>query len=341
MIDHFPIMHVGKSYRASEFLSWSRRNAFLLLAISTVPVLLYRLAGFEALMLPWSVILLLGTTVALVAAFKNTQTYSRSLEAQQAWSAIATGSRLWGALARDFLDTESARKLIYRHIAWLTALRFALRSPRPWETVDRKANAEFKRHYYVLEQETRLRDELARCAPAEDTETILRAVNPAARALQLQSAELKALLDAGALSIQSYLEMLKVLRDMHDQQSRSERIKNFPYPRQYAVVSALFVGIFCLLLPFGLISLLAEFDTRIDGFMKGNMVWLVIPLSVIIGWMYTSLDQVGESTSNPFESGANDVPISQISRQIEIELRELLGENDLPAPLQPANGIVT
>ena len=60
-----------------------------------------------------------------------------------------------------------------------------------------------------------------------------------------------------------------------------------------------------------------------------------------IGWMYTSLDQVGESTANPFEGGANDVPISQISRSIEIELRELLGEINLPPQLQPVNDIVT
>ena len=57
--------------------------------------------------------------------------------------------------------------------------------------------------------------------------------------------------------------------------------------------------------------------------------------------MCPSLDQVGESTSNPFEGGANDVPISQISRSVEIELRQLLHEKDLPAPLEPTNGIAT
>ena len=334
-------MHVGKAYRVYEFFSWSRRSLLALLLVSVVAVLLYYLVGFKGASLPWSVVLLLGTTVALVSGFKNTQTYNRSLDAQQAWSAISTSSRLWGALSRDFLTTDSARKVIYRHIAWLTALRFALRSPRPWETVDRKANVEFRRRYRVLEQETSLRDQLALCASAEDVENILRASNPAARVLQMQSAQLKSLLDAGALTIQQYLELLKVLREFHDHQSRCERVKNFPYPRQYAAVSALFVGIFCILLPFGMIGQFEQLDTEVGGFMKGNMVWLVVPFSAVIGWMYTSLDQVGESTSNPFEGGANDVPISQISRTIEIELRELLDEKDLPAPLEPTNGIAT
>ncbi|MBX3622640.1 MAG: hypothetical protein KF891_21950 [Rhizobacter sp.] len=56
--------------------------------------------------------------------------------------------------------------------------------------------------------------------------------------------------------------------------------------------------------------------------------------------MYLALDLVGESTENPFEGGANDVPISQSSRQIEIELRQLLGEPDLPPALQPRHDIV-
>jgi putative membrane protein len=331
-------MHVGKSYRAYEFLAWSRRRLFALLIVSTVPVLLYQLAGFKAVSIPWSIVLLLGTTVALVSGFKNTQTYGRSVEAQQAWSSISASSRIWGMLCCNFLSAEEAAKLVYRHIAWLAALRFALRRPRPWETQEQKANVEWRRRYHVPEQETLLREELA--VYASNEENILQSLNPAARALQTQGREIKSLLDKGALTIQAYLEMLKVLRELEDFQARCERIKNVPYPRQYAIVSALFVAIFCILLPFGLVGQFDQLNSQIDGFMKGHMVWLVIPFSATVGWMYTSLDQVGESTANPFEGGTNDVPISHISRNIEIELRETLGEINLPAPLKPTNDIL-
>ncbi|PSL33329.1 bestrophin family protein [Chitinophaga ginsengisoli] len=86
-----------------------------------------------------------------------------------------------------------------------------------------------------------------------------------------------------------------------------------------------------------------EFDKLNDGvtgFMKGHMIWLVIPFSVIISWMYTSLEQVGESTENPFEGTPNDVPISQLCRNIEIDLREMLGEKELPAPIKAQNDIL-
>lgn len=308
--------------------------------VSTIPVLIYML-GFKGLVLPWSVVLLLGTTVALVAGFKNTQTYSRSLEAQQIWSSISASSRVWGILCRDFVGGEASRRLIDRHLAWLTSLRFQLRSPRPWETADLKENAAFRKFYRVLEQETSLREELKKYVLPAEVETMLRASNPAAAVLIAQSADIKSLLDSGAITAQAYSELAKLLRDLHDQQAKTERVKNFPYPRQYAIVSRLFVLIFCALLPLGLINQFALLNNEVDGFMKGRMVWLVIPLSVIVGWMYTSLDQVGDSTSNPFEGGANDVPISQISRTIEIELKELLGEADVPAALEPVNGIAT
>jgi putative membrane protein len=56
--------------------------------------------------------------------------------------------------------------------------------------------------------------------------------------------------------------------------------------------------------------------------------------------MYTSLEQVGESTENPFEGSANDVPISQMCRAIEIDLREMIGERDTPPYLEPQNNII-
>jgi putative membrane protein len=83
-----------------------------------------------------------------------------------------------------------------------------------------------------------------------------------------------------------------------------------------------------------------QLDNVVTGLMKGHMIWLVVPFSVLISWMYTSLEQVGESTENPFEGSANDVPISQLCRNIEIDLREMLGEKELPPPIKPQNDIL-
>jgi putative membrane protein len=110
--------------------------------------------------------------------------------------------------------------------------------------------------------------------------------------------------------------------------------------RQYATINTFFVRLFCILLPFALLGQFNDLNNDITGSLKGYMVWFVIPFSVLISWVYTSLDQVGESTENPFEGSANDVPISQMSRNVEIDIREMLGEIDLPPVLQAQNDIV-
>jgi putative membrane protein len=56
--------------------------------------------------------------------------------------------------------------------------------------------------------------------------------------------------------------------------------------------------------------------------------------------MYVAIDQVGESTENPFEGSANDVPITYMCSAIELELRAMLGERGLPALAEPAHHIV-
>lgn len=164
--------------------------------------------------------------------------------------------------------------------------------------------------------------------------------NKAVQLLGLQSKTIKELYDQGILDNFRFLEMHKLITTLYDHQGKSERIKNFPYPRQFATVSSMFVKLFCIMLPFSMLKDFDKLNENIGGIMQGQMVWLVIPFSMLISWVYTSLEQVGESTENPFEGSANDVPISQMSRTIEIDMREMLGETDLPPALQPKNNII-
>jgi len=94
------------------------------------------------------------------------------------------------------------------------------------------------------------------------------------------------------------------------------------------------------MLPFGMLRELDKLNEAVNGVMHGKMVWFVIPFSVLISWLYTSLGQVGESTENPFEGNANDVPISQFCEIIEIDLRELLDETDVAELTQPKHNII-
>ena len=150
--------------------------------------------------------------------------------------------------------------------------------------------------------------------------------------------------DAGAKARQAASDTASTVtsqvKELLDQQSRAERLKNFPYPRQYATINKIFIWCFAALLPFCVVREFDGLNDAVSGLLAGRMAWLAIPFSTLVSWMYVSLDQVGESTENPFEGAANDVPISQISRLVEIELGETLGETDLPPLLHGRNEII-
>ena len=333
-------MRTASSYTLPEFIFWTRRSIYVLIVLSVVPAILYQFAGLRWLTIPWGVIFMLGATVALSAGFKTLQTYNRLQEAQQIWSSIVSSSRIWGAMCRDLVaDPARTRELVYRHFAWLAALRHQLRGVRAWENANKTYNAEYARRYHVQEREASLETELARYVGPDDAAEILTSRSKALQALDLQNKETKYLFGEGVLTAGAFADLQKTIRDFQDQQSRSERIKNFPYPRQHAFINSLFVRILCVLLPFGVMGEFARLDDVVDGWAKGNMVWVGVPLSILISWMYLSLDRVGESTENPFEGGANDVPITQICKDIEGDLREMLGEVETPSLSRDESGI--
>ncbi|HEX4887631.1 MAG TPA: bestrophin family ion channel [Luteibaculaceae bacterium] len=335
-------MHVGKRYTNIEVLFWTRRNIYKLTIISLVPVLLYDVCGLHWIALPWTVVALLGTATAFIVGFRNSQTYNRTWEARQIWGGVVNSSRAFGIAARDFIqDPNKQRLLIYRHIAWMTALRYAMREPRGWETMSDPKNVEYqKKNFTVPERDQTLEQALSPHLSTDELRFILQTKNKATQLLALQSKSIAEWTANGEVSELRFIEYQRLLKDLYDVQGKSERIKNFPYPRQFATVNGMLVQFFIYLLPF---CMLREFDRlkeTLSPLAAEHVVWLVVPFSVLISWVFTSLDQIGESTENPFEGNANDVPISQISRNIEIDLLEMIGHQPLPEPIAARNSIV-
>ncbi|EJG03184.1 bestrophin family protein [Flavobacterium sp. F52] len=332
-------MHAGRRYSLQEFLLWSRRNIYYLFIVSAVPVWLFKFAGFHWIHIPWAPVTLIGTAAALIAGFRNNATYGRSWEARQIWGAIVNSSRCWGIMSGDFIAVNAPERkriqqgLIYRHIAWLTALRYQLREPRVWENVRVQAKyKEYSKKYSVQEWESSLEGHLEQLLSKDEINKMRNVSNKATYIIKMQSEHIARLNSQGLIDTLKYVEMVGVLKEFYEQQGQCERIKNFPYPRQYASMSTFFIHLFILMTPLGIIS---EFNNLgVYG------IWLTIPFSMITGWVFLVLENVGESTENPFEGGANDIPITAMSRTIEIDLREMLAENDIPEPLRPVNNIL-
>jgi putative membrane protein len=315
-----------------------------MLILSCIPTALFYFVEWKWLAIPWVPVALLGTAAAFISGFKNTQTYNRSWEARQIYGAIINSSRSFGILVKDFIRLddkvqESAlhQQIIYRHFAWLTALRFQLRETKSWEHVKTKSyNKEYLQYYKVPEWEGKVEDELKVFLDERELEYVLSTKNRATQIIALQSAQLRKLNEEGNISDYNYTALENQFKELYDQQGKCERIKNFPYPRQFSSINLYFTNALCFLLPLGF---LGEFSKMIEKF-GDHIVWLTIPFSVLLGWVFLVLEQIGESTENPFEGNANDIPITQISRNIEIDLREMLGEKELPPSIQPINNIV-
>jgi putative membrane protein len=334
-------MHAGKRYTLTEMLLWTQSDIKLMTILSVIPVIVSKVTGWTWIGIPWVPIALVGTAAAFIVGFRNTQTYNRLWEARQIYGGIVNSSRSWGIMVRDFIGRpgdskihEQKRQLIMRHIGWLTALRFQLREPRAWETSKTKSsNKRYGQKFKIDEWHQDLGTSLGAYLSSNDLQYVLSKKNRASHLISLQSKQLKELKEAGYIHELDYIELVKLLADFYDQQGRCERIKNFPYPRQFATISQMLTRLFVCLVPFGV---LYEFQ-KLGEFMS----WLTIPFAAVVGWIFLTMERIGENTENPFEGGANDVPITALSRTIEIDLLEMLDETAIPPAIQAENLILS
>lgn len=337
-------MNTASHYKIQHFIPWTRKKIYTMLLLSIVPTALVYFFGWNWLAIPWVPVALIGTAAAFISGFKNTQTYNRTWEARQIYGAIINSSRAFGVMVRDFVRVDDSAiaaalhsEIIYRHFAWLTALRFQLREVKSWENVKTKSyNREYLKYYQVPEWESDLERELMPFLSNDERQEILSTKNRATQLLARQSLQFKELNIQGIITDFNYITLENQLKDLYDQQGKCERIKNFPYPRQFSSINLYFTSLLCFLIPFGFIGELSKHTETFGEW----FIWMSVPLSVLVGWVFLVLEQIGESTQNPFEGNANDIPITQISRNIEIDLREMLGEKDLPPAIQPQNNIL-
>ncbi|KQS92266.1 bestrophin family ion channel [Chryseobacterium sp. Leaf394] len=332
-------MNAGRKFTPKEFILWTRRTIYKVFVLAFIPTLFYYL-GAEYLSLPWQPVAILGTAVAFIVGFKNNASYGRLWEARQIYGAIINDSRAFGYTLRDALqgnDTE-IKTIFYRHFAWLTALRFQLREPRTWENMTQKSNVEYLSFYEIPERVTTIENDLKPLLSDDEYGYVLKKKNRATQISALQSQEIAKLYKDGKLNDFQWTFLQQSLSKFTDHQGKAERIKNFPYPRNFSSITTYLLFLFVISVPFGLLN---EFAKLGEGtILECYSVWLNVPFSMILMWVFVTLDTVGESSMNPFEGSANDVPITQISRTIEIDMRDMLDEENLPPAIAPKNNIV-
>ncbi len=289
--------------------------------------------------IPFQPLSIIGIAVAFYIGFKNSQSYDRFWEARKIWGGIVNYSRTWAnqvlSVVEDTYETKKA--LIYRHIGWINALRIQLRQPTTFSIKEnRSVERMFERHGERNPTCDGIREFIS---PEEDSDLANRK-NVATHLVKLQGLHLKKLLKENKITEFDKQMFHNTLAELYNLQGKCERIKNTPFPRQYAYFSTVFTWIFVLLLPFGLLDV---FGNELKEIAKGFHHWfifLMIPFSVLISWIFTTMEKVGSNSEDPFEGRVNDVPMTALCRIIEIDLCDMLDEKDLPEKVAPKDNIL-
>ncbi|MFT7612605.1 MAG: putative membrane protein [Parvicellaceae bacterium] len=275
----------------------------IFIALSSAVAVMCEVYDYHLLELSVVPVSILGGALAIFLGFRNNSAYDMWWEARKVWGGVVNISRTFAMESGSFVtevfakgdvsDEEIAkiqRDLSYRHLAWINALRIQLRGQDTWE--DLKP--------FLSEEEYQLL--------ASDR-------NRATMLLHRQGIALKKAHEKGFLDDFRHMQMENRIKEMYDLQGKAERIKKTIFPYYYSYFTTIFLWLFVILLPFSLVH---------------DIHWAVIPITTMISFVFMMLNKAGTITEDPFEGRAADIPLSSLCRTIEIDVRQQLGETDLP-----------
>ncbi|AEE53342.1 bestrophin family protein [Haliscomenobacter hydrossis] len=327
-------MYTGKEFTFNLLWHFARKNLFRTMIVSMVAVILYQVLGFTFVAIPFLPIGTIGTAVAFYIGFKNNQAYDRLWEARKLWGGFTNTSRNFAAQLIALVEDKTVvKELLYRHIAYLNILRLQLRKTIPWATSKDNLHQTFRGERSELEEvDLGLKKILEENNKGEYYEALRGKNNAASGLLKLQIMELTRLKRERKIDEYEHSDLVRHVNELFNLQGGCERLKTTPLFRQYSVFSRVFVVLFIYLLPFGLLK---DLNNLADW-----GVWLTIPFSMLISWVFFTMEQIGEFSENPFDNAVNDTPISAICRNIEIDIKEFLGEKELPTKLNPVDNVL-
>ena len=310
-------MIVKRNFNPIKVIQYVKTELIFSVAIAVTVFVLHK-QGVTAISIPFSIAAILGSALAIFIAFRNNSSYSRWWEARTLWGGIINSSRVLARLIITFTDSHAhqqnydknrsenfKKEMIYKVIAWVHAMRLHLRKQDNWQELKP----------FLTEQE------YTEFQKSQNKPNFIHLIS---------GKKIYEAMSNGTLGGFDSFQMEGQLLALANYQGGCERIKNTPLLRQYDFFTRVFLYTFILLLPFSLIN----------DFTKMNIDYLMIPVSVIISFVFAIIGKVGEVNEDPFENRITDVPLTAMCNTIERDLREMLGETELPKKLEPENGFL-
>ncbi|NOQ30474.1 MAG: hypothetical protein GQ570_05050 [Helicobacteraceae bacterium] len=319
---------------------------FLLLTASwaAFAVYLHDFVGLGLISIPIAPITTIGIAVSIYLGFKSKETYDRWWEARKIWGDIINKSRSWSNKVHTlpFLDNGTPisdtvkKELIYNHLAWITALKYQLRET---SRLPKGNSLRMFNHKFIPDDEF---DELSNFLDTKKLDQLSNYSNVATQILIKQGQLVQKMTIDGYLDSRKQVSFTESIEHLYDAQGKCERIKKTPFPRAFAHIGQIFTWIFMLLLPLGFIEIFEDQGLKYlhDALLQREYMFALVPFTMIISWVFFIMERVSDSMEDPFEGGVNDLPLNAMVRTVEIDLKESLGEKDIPLPVQPINDIL-
>jgi len=253
-------------------------------------------------LIPLQLPTILGSSISLLLAFKTSQSYDRWWEARKIWGAIVNDSRTLVLQLKTFVRDEPGqprtahnplKTAAYRQIAWCYSLGQSLRGLDPAAT-------------------------LATYLSGPDQAALQPHANKPLALLALHTDQLRALLQAGAINEFQQVQLDATLVRLCDAMGQAERIKSTVFPVSYRLLVYFFIYLFLGTLSLGLVKTIGLWE---------------IPVLLLTASSFFLLERTARYLQDPFCNKPTDTPVTAIARTVEINLKQLLQEPDVPLPL--------
>ena len=249
--------------------------------------------------MPLTIPTFIGTAISILLSFKLNQSYDRWWEARKVWGSIVNDSRSLVIQLKTFAakaDKEAIKKIAYRQIAWCYCLGQTLRGKNPLENLDK----------YLSESEL---------------VAVKQHNNKPLALLYLHGHEISKFKEKELIDPYSHVQLDNTLVRLCDSQGKCERIKGTVFPVTYRLFLHFIIYLFVITLAISLKDVAGYFE---------------MPLLVVISASFFLLERSATHMQDPFEDRPTDTAVTAIARTIEINIRQLLNETDVPEPY-PAN----
>lgn len=289
-------MMVSNRGSVLRLIFWQWRAVLIFLAAATV-VAVVHIHLWPGAKIPPLPLAIVGGALGIFVSFRTNSAYARWWEGRQLWGRLVNASRMFCSQAIAYLPQDGegralAQRMVRRHIAYVHALRAALRLQDVLADTD---VASF------------LTDEEKKALGKESN------VNHALCHRNIEDVALAA--RQGWIDGSQLLAFDETLRTVLDVQGGCERIKKTPLPRGYAFIAERLIWTFGGLFPLAMVN---------------ELGWFVIPVNALVCLAFTLISEAGRVLEDPFTMFWNGLPLTALSRTIEVNLRQRLGEENLP-----------